>query len=103
MPLFTAPCTAAAPQTWNGNGPGRLSDVADLSCQELVELVTDYFGGALTPSDRARFDAHVADCPGCGRYLAQMRATIALAGESRSIEDRPDVTELLAAFRAWQR
>jgi anti-sigma factor RsiW len=75
----------------------------DLSCQELVELVTDYFDGALSPSDRARFEAHVAGCPGCDRYLAQMRTTIALAGESRATEDRPDVTGLIAAFRAWKR
>jgi anti-sigma factor RsiW len=82
---------------------GRLSDVEDLSCRELVELVTDYFDGALAPSERARFEAHVAGCAGCERYLAQMRTTIALAGESRAIEDRPDVTGLLAAFRDWKR
>jgi anti-sigma factor RsiW len=35
--------------------------VEDLSCQELVELVTDYLDGALAPVQRARFEAHVAD------------------------------------------
>jgi anti-sigma factor RsiW len=77
--------------------------VEELSCQELVELVTDYFDGALPSDERARFEAHVAECPGCDRYLAQMRATITLAAESRAVEESPDVASLLAAFRDWKR
>ena len=75
----------------------------DLSCNELVELVTDYFEGALAPAERARFDAHVAECPGCDRHLAQMRATIALALESGALDEQPDVRGLLTAFRDWKR
>lgn len=82
---------------------GRLHDVEELSCQELVELVTDYLEGALAPAERARFEAHVADCPGCDRYLAQMRTTIALTGASGTVEDAPDVRGLLDAFRDWKR
>jgi anti-sigma factor RsiW len=77
--------------------------VEELSCEELVELVTDYFDGALAPAERARFEAHVASCPGCERHLAQMRTTIALAAASRAVEDDPDVTALLAAFRDYKR
>jgi anti-sigma factor RsiW len=77
--------------------------VGDLSCQELVELVTDYLEGALTPADHARFDAHVLECPGCETYLAQFRATIALAGTSADFEERPEVLGLLSAFRHWPR
>jgi len=77
--------------------------VEDLSCQELVELVTDYLDGALPPDERARFDAHVADCPGCDRYLAQMRTAIALARASGGAEPAPDVSGLLDAFRDWKR
>ena len=77
--------------------------MGDLSCQELVELVTDYLEGALPPGERARFDAHIADCPGCDIYVRQMRATIALAGLSADLETRPEVSGLLAAFRDWKR
>jgi anti-sigma factor RsiW len=52
--------------------------MADLSCRELVELVTDYLEGAMTPEEAARFEAHVAACAGCEAYLEQVRATIAL-------------------------
>ncbi|HLM37895.1 MAG TPA: zf-HC2 domain-containing protein [Gaiellaceae bacterium] len=76
---------------------------AQLSCQELVELVTDYFEGALSPDEHSRFEAHAERCQGCGVYLDQMRVTIALLGHLRA--DRlPDGAEqeLLEAFRGWR-
>jgi anti-sigma factor RsiW len=77
--------------------------VEDLSCQELVELVTDYLEGTLPPEERARFDAHLAECPGCDRYLEQMRATIELARATAHLEHRPEISGLLEAFRDWKR
>ena len=74
----------------------------DLSCQELVELVTDYLEGALAAEERARFDAHLGECPGCDRYVEQMRATIALVGVSAEHESRREVSGLLEAFRVWK-
>jgi hypothetical protein len=50
----------------------------DLSCRQVVELVTDYLEDALEPGPRADFEAHVAHCDGCPIYLDQMQATIAL-------------------------
>ncbi len=74
-----------------------------LSCQELVELVTDYSEDALSRRDRRRFEAHIAGCDGCTRYLDQMRATIGatdrLEAESISPQARD---ELLAAFSDWR-
>ena len=74
-----------------------------LSCQELVELVTDYLEGALAPEERERFDAHVAGCPGCDLYIEQMRTTLALTRATAELEQRPETTALLAAFREWKR
>ena len=75
----------------------------DLPCRELVELVTDYLEGALPPGERARVDAHLAECPGCTEYLEQMRATLALTRAIRELEGRPEVDGLLRAFRDWHR
>jgi anti-sigma factor RsiW len=75
----------------------------DMSCQELVELVTDYLEDALPHEERARFDAHVSECPGCSNYLEQMRATIALTRAGADLERRPEVSGLLDAFRDWKR
>ena len=46
----------------------------EMSCRELVEVITDYLEGALGPDDRRRFEAHLAACPYCLTYLDQTRA-----------------------------
>ncbi len=74
-----------------------------LTCQELVELVTDYVEGALPPAARARFEAHLRQCPGCANYLAQMRQTIQLTGTLRAEAlDPKGRDELLGLFRHWR-
>ena len=35
----------------------------ELTCQELVELVTDYLEDALSPAERVRFEEHLIVCP----------------------------------------
>ncbi len=76
----------------------------ELSCQELVELVTEYLEGSLPPPERARFEAHLAECPGCRAYLQQMRITIRLTGRLNENGLSPQATqELLEIFRNWKR
>jgi anti-sigma factor RsiW len=76
----------------------------EMTCRELVELVTEYLEGALPARDRARFDRHIAACPYCTNYLDQMRITIRTLGrleeESISAEAKD---ALLGAFRDWNR
>jgi anti-sigma factor RsiW len=72
-----------------------------MTCQELVELVTDYLEGALPPEDVARFEAHLAACPGCETYLQQMRSTIAVTRASGDVVEPAAVSPLLDAFRDW--
>lgn len=75
----------------------------ELSCKELVELVTDYFEGKLSPQDQARFVAHLEICDGCEMYLEQMRQTINALGKlpEESIPAQAK-EELIAAFRNWK-
>ena len=77
--------------------------MAELTCRELVELVTNYFEEALPPAQRARFEAHLEDCQGCRTHLEQMRTTIRLVGVSGRLAARPEVKELLTVFRGWKR
>jgi anti-sigma factor RsiW len=72
-----------------------------MTCQQLVELVTEYLEGALAPEDAVRFEAHVASCPGCDTYLEQMRSTIAVTRASGDAVEPAAVSPLLAAFRDW--
>jgi anti-sigma factor RsiW len=75
----------------------------DLTCQQAVELVTDYLEGVLARSRRRRFEAHLADCPDCPEYLAQMRAVIALAATIRPDDLTPRVrSEFISLYRRWR-
>ena len=76
----------------------------DLSCKELVELVTDYVEGRLPVPVRTRFEMHLSYCAPCRVYLAQMRETVKLAVRL-SEEALPSGAKeaLLAAFRDWHR
>ena len=73
-----------------------------LTCQQMVELVTEYLDGVMEPRRRARFEEHLAGCGGCTAYLAQFRTTVALTGRL-DVGDVPEpvMGELLAAFRTW--
>lgn len=76
----------------------------ELTCKELVELVTAYFEDALSADERLRFERHVSVCPGCSAYVEQMRQTITLVGELREQDVSPTAEQqLLQAFRGWKR
>jgi anti-sigma factor RsiW len=75
-----------------------------ISCQELVELVSDYVEHALPADEAAVFEQHLNFCDGCVLYVDQLRRTIAAVGRLRE-EDVPDETKakLLTAFRDSRR
>jgi anti-sigma factor RsiW len=74
-----------------------------LTCQQVVELVSDYLEGALDPADRTRLEAHLALCDPCVEYVGQIRATVALA--ARVEPDPADGStrdRLVELYRSWQ-
>jgi anti-sigma factor RsiW len=74
-----------------------------LTCQEMVELVTDYLEGRLDDAARERFEAHVAECDACALYIEQMRQTIVVLGRIPAETVSPEAEEeLVAAFRNWR-
>jgi hypothetical protein len=75
-----------------------------VTCQEVVELVSDYLDQALPPEEASLFEQHVNFCDGCDWYLDQMRSTVSTVGRITE-QDVPDETreKLLAAFREWRR
>ncbi|HST17719.1 MAG TPA: zf-HC2 domain-containing protein [Gaiellaceae bacterium] len=73
-----------------------------INCQELVELVTDYLEGALSPADLRRFQEHLAACGKCTEYLAQLEATIRVTGTLTPDDLSPEAErELLEVFGSW--
>ncbi len=79
-------------------------DAEALSCQELVELVTDYLEGALGERDVRAFEGHLDGCDGCTEYVEQLRRTISVTG-TLTLDDFSSEAEtaLLQAFRDWTR
>ena len=76
----------------------------EMSCKELVEVVTGYLEGVLSPKDRARFEEHLGQCPGCQTYLDQMRQVVHTLGRLNEDSISPAAWETLQqAFRNWKR
>jgi anti-sigma factor RsiW len=76
-------------------------DDEEVACRQVVELVTDYLEGDLPEPLRAAVERHLSECPPCGDYVEQMRATAAALRQVR-IESISPVArdELVAAFRS---
>ncbi len=80
-----------------------MSSHSHLTCQELVELVTDYLEGTLPPVEKSRFEGHIQQCEGCRGYLAQMHTTIRLTGRLSENNIKPVARdEMLKVFRDWK-
>jgi hypothetical protein len=75
-----------------------------VTCQEVVELVTDYLERALPADEASLFEQHLNFCEGCIVYVEQIRATAETAGRVREEDVPPETKEkLMAAFREWKR
>jgi anti-sigma factor RsiW len=75
-----------------------------ITCQDVVELVTDYLEHALDVADTSLFEQHLNRCDGCVTYVDQMRVTVGAVGRVGE-EDLPAETRdrLLTTFRDWKR
>ena len=75
-----------------------------ISCQEVVELVTEYLEHALPSEEASLFEQHLNFCDGCLVYVEQVRMTVATAGRLHE-DEIPEETrqQLLAAFQDWKR
>jgi anti-sigma factor RsiW len=75
----------------------------ELVCREAVALMSDYLDGTLAGRDRARLEAHLAECPHCSEYLAQLRITIDALGRAEPEDLTAEaLDELVALYRRWR-
>lgn len=75
----------------------------DPTCQELIDLVTDYLEGHLPQPERARFDDHIAGCEGCRRAVEQFRLTVSTVSHVSEDDVPADLRDALSeVFRAWR-
>jgi anti-sigma factor RsiW len=80
-----------------------VTQMDEMACNELVEVVSDYLEGTLPEDDRLRFESHLEECPYCVEYVEQLRKTIAATGELTLESIAPERrAELMEAFRGWR-
>ncbi len=74
-----------------------------LVCRDAVALMSDYVDDVLDERDRKRLDLHLAGCPLCTEFLAQLRATIDALGHAEP-DDLSDAAldEFVALYRQWR-
>jgi anti-sigma factor RsiW len=74
-----------------------------VTCRDFADFLYSYADGELAPAERAAFDAHLAICPDCVRYLAQYLDTIAAApqafGDERFAEVPEELVQAILASR----
>jgi anti-sigma factor RsiW len=76
--------------------------VDEVTCQQFVELITEYFEGALHTRTLRRVEEHLVLCDWCTTYLEHMQATIASLRElaDKRVPEPPDsVLAVLAGRR----
>jgi anti-sigma factor RsiW len=57
-----------------------------LTCQEVLDFLSDYVAGRLSAVEAARMDEHLALCPECIAYLANFKATLAACQKLRETD-----------------
>jgi predicted anti-sigma-YlaC factor YlaD len=78
--------------------------VPEMTCKELVEVVTDYLEGSMPAQQQLLLEEHLAFCDWCQTYLKQIRETIRLTGTLREDDLTPEARDaLLEVFRDWRR
>ncbi len=86
-----------------GKGGLILISQEEITCHELVELITDYLEDVLPPAQRVQFDAHLTECDDCPLYLEQIRTTIQVTGMLTEEQIDPAARDkLLLLFRDWK-
>ena len=76
-----------------------------LTCQEVLDFLSDYVEGRLSPARAARMEMHLAVCPQCVAYLDSFRATLAACRSLREADCEklpPLPAELVTAILAAQ-
>jgi len=64
-------------------------NIGGLTCGEVLVRLSDYLDGALPDAERAKVEAHVAECDACERFGGAFATAVkALRGLGREAERR---------------
>lgn len=65
-----------------------------MTCREFVEFLWRYTAGELSPEERATFDAHLAACRHCVKYLHSYQETTRIGKKTLLESDDPVPAEV---------
>ena len=92
----------ASLQEWFTKVGRRRRDMASppmmLRCRDVVDLILAYLEGTLDRGERQAFEAHIADCINCWRFLQTYRETVVLGQQLREAAIPPEMHERLETF-----
>jgi len=75
----------------------------EISCKELVDMVSGYLEETLSDGERAQFEQHLVECGYCNAYVEQMHLTIKLTHKLAETDtSKPAPDDLLSIFRKWK-
>jgi predicted anti-sigma-YlaC factor YlaD len=83
----------------DGHSASDIVTPDEITCQEFVELITDYFEGALGSPTLSRVEEHLVMCDWCVTYADQMEATVTALRELGNHEPAEPSDALLTALR----
>ena len=69
-----------------------------MTCQDVIEILSDYLEEALGPAAIERLEQHLRDCAPCVAYLNTFRKSRELAGEASQVAMPPEMTQRLRSF-----
>ena len=72
----------------------------EVTCQQFVELLTDYLEGALPPHTLGHVEEHLVICDPCVTYLEQMQTTIVSLQDLKKETSPEPPDSVLMALRA---
>ena len=82
---------------------GQPRRTESMTCQDVIALLSRYLDGALSPGQWTQLETHLAACGNCSEHLAQIRASIRLAGQTEPDELDPATRNALSdLYRSWQ-
>ena len=64
-----------------------------MTCREFIEFLWRYLSEELSAEERAKFEAHLAQCQPCTSYLSSYKETILLDKASFAHPDDPVLDE----------
>ena len=69
-----------------------------VTCQQLVDLLSDYVDGELSPKRRRQLDAHLRGCVSCATFLKTFKQTMAMAQTIQYDDLPPELRQRLHRF-----